>query len=129
MRAYRPLTDAMIGKRWVLQFDPLEVSSARGEVPGSVKAEIFRIDRHAPHGGTVVVAVADLNRSRLDRTFTKGLAVTARLPEAARYKKASWLGVERSGKPPVRCKTRRRGRSLTIQLPPVGAAGILRLSR
>jgi hypothetical protein len=122
MKAYRPLTDAMIGKRWVLDFDPLDV-------PAGLEGQIFRIDRAAPHGGSVVVALADLSRSYKDGQLTKHLTVTVRLPEVARYKAATWLGVEKSGRKPVACKSRRKARSLTIELPPVGAAGILRLSR
>ncbi|GAF92731.1 unnamed protein product, partial [marine sediment metagenome] len=122
MKAYRPLTDAMIGKRWVLDFDPLDV-------PAGLEGQIFRIDRAAPHGGSVVVALADLNRSYKDRQLTKHLTVTVRLPEVAKYKAAAWLGVEKSGEEPVACKIRRKARSLTIELPPVGAAGILRLTR
>ncbi len=131
MRAYRPLTDAMIGKRWVLEFDPLEVSRRVAgkpvEVPEGVRAEVFRIDRHAPHGGSVVVSVVDLNRSWKEKEFTKGLLVKVRLPEAARLKKATWLAVEGSGRRRGTCKMRRSGKEITIQLPPLGAAGILRL--
>ena len=120
--AYRPLTDAMIGKRWVLEADPLDV-------PDPLEGQIFRIDRSAPRGGTVVVALVDLDRSWQDEEFTEGLAVTVRLSDAARFKRATWLPVERSTGRPVSCKMGRRGKTLTVKLPPVGAAGILRLSR
>jgi len=121
MEAYRPLTDAMIGKRWVLERNPLDV-------PAPLDGQIFRIDRAAPRGGTVVVALVDLERSWRDQGRSEGLKVTVRLSDAARYRRASWLGVERSAGRAVPCKLARRGEALTIQLPPVGAAGILRLS-
>jgi hypothetical protein len=153
MRAYRPLTDAMIGKRWVLEFDPLTISrqapgrkgaaassrakvaaspgtgSSSAEVPEGVEAQVFRIDRHAPRGGDVVVAVVDFRGSWKERRSTPGLTVTLRLPEAARLRSANWLAVERSSRPPVPCRMARKGRTITVDLPPLGAAGILRLSR
>ncbi|HET6427395.1 MAG TPA: hypothetical protein VFJ30_03220 [Phycisphaerae bacterium] len=122
MAAYRPLTDAMIGKRWVLEPDPLDV-------PAGLDGQIFRIDRAAPGGGTVVVALVDFQRSWQDGRRTEGLKVTVRLSDAARYKRASWLGVERSAGRAAACKLTRRGKALTVGLPAVGAAGILRLSR
>jgi len=121
-RAYRPLTDAMIGKRWVLDFDPLDV-------PAPLQGQVFRIDKSAAHGGSAVVALANLDRSYTQKKFIAGLAVTVRLAEAARYRKATWLAVERSRQRPVRCRMSRKGRAVRIKLPPVGAAGILRLSR
>jgi len=122
MAAYRPLTDAMIGKRWVLDFRPLDV-------PEGLDGEIFRIDRAAPRGGSVVVALVDLRRSWKDGQLTDGLSVTVRLPEQARYKRATWLGVEASDRRAVACRITRRGQAMTAHLPPAGAAGLLRLSR
>jgi hypothetical protein len=122
MTAYRPLTDAMIGKRWVLDFRPLDV-------PAGLAGQVFRIDRHAPRGRSVVVALVDLGRSWRDEAAGRATTVTVRLPEAARYKRANWLAVERSAERPVPCKLTRRGRALKVRLPAVGAAGILRISR
>jgi len=120
MTAYRPLTDAMIGKRWVLDFDPLTV-------PAGFDGQVFRIDKAAAHGGTAVVVLADLARSYTEGRFTRRLTVTIRLPEAKRYRRATFLPVERSGRKPRACKMRRTKNALTIHLPPVGAAGIVRL--
>jgi len=121
LSAYRSLTDALIGKRWVFDEDPLTL-------PAGYEGQIFRIDPHAPHAGNVVVTVVDPNRSWKDRKFSEGATVTVRLPEAAELSKATWLSVERSDQPPMACQIERTGRSLKIHLPPVGAAGILRLS-
>jgi hypothetical protein len=88
-----------------------------------------RIDRHAPRGGDVVVVLCHPTRAYTEKQFTPGLLVTLRLPEAAKLKKATWLPVERSHAKPVPCKLRRKGKSLTVTLPPAGAAGILRLTR
>ncbi len=134
MRAYRPLTDAMIGKRWVLERDPLGISwppagrRAPADLPEGLAGQIFRIDRCAPRGGSVVVALVDLNRSYRERRFSKGISVTVRLREAGKLRKADWLSAERSSHRPVPCKIARKGRAVTVALPPVGAAGILRLS-
>ena len=122
LAAYRPLTDALIGKRWVFDEDPVSL-------PDGLDGQIFRIDPHAPHGGDVVVTAVNTSRSRQDQVFTKGLAVTVRLPEAGQLSRITWLGVEKSGEEPVVCDFERDGTQLTVQLPPVGAAGVLRLSR
>ena len=119
---YRPLTDAMVGKRWVFDADPLRL-------PSGYQGQIFRIDKHAPRGGDVVVSVVNLDRSWRDKQFTEGLSVTVSLPEADQFKRATWLGVEKSREPPQPCEIERAGRKLLLRLPPVGAAGILRLSR
>lgn len=120
--AYRPLTDCVIGKRWVLQRDPID------PLPDH-EAQVFRIDKAAPHGGDVIVPVIDYKRSykQKDEPMTKGLSITLRLTEAARLKKATWLPVEKPK--PVACRMQRTGREITVKLPPVGAAGVLRLTR
>ncbi|KPK82929.1 MAG: hypothetical protein AMJ81_08825, partial [Phycisphaerae bacterium SM23_33] len=123
MKAYRPLTDAMIGKRWVLDHpDPLTV-------PPGYEGQIFRIDPNAAHGDDVVVALADLGRSWKQGRLTEGLTVKVRLGEAPQLKTATWLTVERSAGQPLPCKLTLGGTELTIALPPAGAAGILRLSK
>ena len=116
------LTDALIGKRWVFDEDPLTL-------PAGYEGQIFRIDPHAPHAGDVVVTVVDPNRSWKDRKFNEGAAVIVCLPEAAEFSKATWRSVEHGDQPPTACHVEREGRSMKIHLPPVGAAGILRLSR
>jgi len=122
MKAYRPLTDAMIGKRWVLEADPLEV-------PPPYEGQIFRIDKAAPHAGDVIVALVDLGRSWREKRFTQGLTVTVRVSESAELKTVTWLGVEASGEAPRPCKMALEGGKITVALPQTGAAGILRLSR
>jgi len=122
MEAYRPLTDAMIGKRWVFDADPLAL-------PAGFSGQIFRIDKHAARGGDVVVSLVNLDRSWGDEKFTENLSVTVDLPEAEQLQKATWLGVEKSGEKPQPVKIEHVGRKLLVRLPPVGAAGILRLSR
>ncbi len=122
LNAYRPLTDAMIGKRWVFDADPVSL-------PRGFQGQIFRIDPNAPHAGDVVVTVADSTRSWKDRQLTEGLDVTVRLPEAEQFGRATWLAVEKSRDAPLPCEFARDGQGITVKLPPVGAAGVLRLSR
>ena len=122
MRAYRPLTDAMIGKRWVLEPDPLKL-------PPPYEGQIFRIDKAAERAGDVVVTMVDLTRSWREKKLTQRLTVTIRVPEAAELKNATWLPAEKSAEAPQPCKMTREGNAITIGLPPAGAAGILRLSR
>ncbi len=121
LRAYRPLTDAMIGKRWVFDPDPLTV-------PDGYEGQVFRIDPAAPHGGSVVVSLVDLEASWVDEDLTEGLTVTVRLPEGPRLTRAAWLAPDLTPRQPRPCKLRRTGAALTVELPPVGAAGVLRLS-
>jgi hypothetical protein len=122
LKAYRPLTDAMVGKRWVFDEDPFTL-------PVGYDGQIFRIDANAPHAGDVVVSVVDVKRTWKDAKFTEGLTVAVRLPEAEQLRKASWLPVERSADGPQSIEIIRDGNTLTMKLPAVGAAGILRLSR
>lgn len=122
LKAYRPLTDAMIGKRWVFDENPLTL-------PAGYDGQVFRIDPHAPHAGDVVVSVVDVKRSWKDATFADGLAVTIRLPEAGGLQKATWLPVEKSAASPQPVDVTRDGNTITARLTAVGAAGILRLSR
>jgi len=121
-RAYRRLTDAMIGKRWVFDPDPLWV-------PPGHEGQVFRIDPDAPHGGSVVVALVDLEASWRDGASTRDLRVRLRLPENDRLTKAVWIApsLDPDAKP-TPCELVRAGRTLQVMLPPVGAAGVVRLS-
>ena len=122
LKAYRPLTDAMIGKRWVFDADPLTL-------PAGFQGQIFRIDRNAPHAGDVVVTVVDPTRSWKDEKLADNLTATVRLPEAEQLTKVTWLSVEKSRDAAEVCEFTRDGQTIKVKLPPVGAAGILRLSR
>jgi hypothetical protein len=122
MKAYRPLTDAMIGKRWVFDADPLTL-------PAGYQGQIFRIDPAAAHGGDVVVSLADTKRSWQDDKLTEGVVVTVRLPDAGQFKHATWLGAEKSSQAPQEVEMKFEGETITLKLPPTGAAGILRLSK
>jgi hypothetical protein len=122
MQAYRPLTDAMIGKRWVFEADPLTL-------PAGYQGQVFRIDPHAPHAGDVVVSVVDPTRSWKDEKWTEGLSVTVRLPEADQLRKVTWLAVEKSHDAPQVCEFTRDGQAIRVNLPGAGAAGILRFER
>jgi hypothetical protein len=134
MKAYRPLTDAMIGKRWVLEFDPLSVEvRRRGGVrsephPAGPESQIFRIAAGAPRGGDAVVALVDMGRSWRDGKMAGDLTVTVRLRENSRYRRATWLAVERSSRKPAACRILRQGKTLAVRVPFMGAAGILRLA-
>jgi hypothetical protein len=122
LKAYRPLTDAMIGKRWVFDEDPLTL-------PAGYDGQVFRVDPHAPHAGDVVVSVVDVKRSWKDAKFTEGLTVTVRLPEAGELQKVTWLSAETSAEGPQPVEVTRDGNTITAKLPAVGVAGILRFSR
>jgi len=122
-KAYRPLTDAMIGKRWVLDVpDPLTVSDP-------LSGQIFRIDPAAARGGDVVVALVDLTRSWRDGGKGRPAVVKVRLPEAGKIARATWLAAEKSADKPAACRIEKNDGELTIHVPAVGAAGIVRLSR
>ncbi|MCE5270547.1 hypothetical protein LLH00_04615, partial [bacterium] len=57
----------------------------------------------------------------------QGQTVSLRLPENARIRRAAWLAVEDWDKPPVECPLERKGAELSVRLPRLGAAGLLRL--
>ncbi len=120
--AYRPLTDAMIGKRWVFDADPLRL-------PAGYEGQIFRIDKAAPRAGDVVVTVVDLTSSWRDEKLAEGKTVEVNLPESDELTKATWISPGAAGAKPRACEITRSGKRLTVALPPVGAAGVLRLSR
>lgn len=120
--AYRPLTNALIGKRWVFDPDPLTL-------PRNYDGQIFRIDEHAPYAGDVVVTVVNLQLSYKDRQYTEGLSVSIRLPEIDEFHKATWMAAERPDQKPEPCQFDRDGEAMIVHLPLVGAAGVLRLSR
>jgi len=122
MKAYRPLTDAMIGKRWLLETEELKL-------PAPYEGQIFRIDEHAARAGDVVVALVDLSRSWRENRLTEAASLTVCFPGSAEFKQASWLTVENSGDKPQPCRMDREGDEIVVRLPPAGAAGILRLSR
>jgi len=121
LAAYRPLTDALIGKRWVFDRRPLGV-------PRGFEGQIFRIDPRAPHAGDVVVTLVDPDRSWRDSARTKGVAVRVRLPEGRRLVRATFLGPGVDARP-VPCEIERERNGLWVYLPPVGSAGVVRLSR
>jgi hypothetical protein len=136
MTAYRPLTDAMIGKRWLLEIDPITL-------PERYDGNIFRIDPAAPQAGSIVVAMVNLTKSWRPAqpaakdspapadgpALVENLEVKVRLAEAKQIKTVTWLGAEKSSEPPVKCAFDLHADQLTIKLPLCGAAGILRLSR
>lgn len=119
---YRPLTDGLIGKRWVFDADPVTL-------PRGYSGQIFRIDPHAAHGGDVVVTLVNLQASYKDKQLTEGLTVTVRLPEIEEFTKVTWLSAERYEQKPELCEFDRDGKSIVVHMPLVGAAGVLRCSR
>ena len=64
-----------------------------------------------------------------DRSFKRGLTLKIRLPEADRIVRAAWLGVENHDQPALKCDFKLKGGELLVSLPPVGAAGVLRLEQ
>ncbi|MFQ6048368.1 MAG: hypothetical protein ACE5K7_03280, partial [Phycisphaerae bacterium] len=121
-RAYQPLLERLRNRRWIFTPQPLSL-------PPQTEGQICRIDdRSADHGGAVVVTVVRPEVSWRDAKLRPGLSVVVCLPDADRFSRAEWLGVERSSQPAVTCRMRRNADRIEIDLPPVGAAGVLRLS-
>jgi len=120
-RAYQGLFDLLRNRRWVFSPDPLTL-------PEGCQGQIFRIDPRSPwHPGDVVVTLVRPEIRWRDGKFKEGLALRIRLPDAGRFTKAWWLGAEGSADGPVPCELSRSGKELSIALPPVGCAGVLRL--
>ncbi|KKL04276.1 hypothetical protein LCGC14_2617690, partial [marine sediment metagenome] len=102
---YRRLTDALIGKRWVFEPHPLTV-------PPPLEGQIFRIDKHAPRAGDVVVTLVDPSKSWKDRKLRESVTVTIAISDSAELRKATWLGVETPTGKPLPCKISREGAKL-----------------
>ncbi len=120
--AYKPLYDCIRNQRWVFTPDPLTV-------PAGCQGQIFRIDPRSPwNAGTVAVTLVRPDVSWRDGKRKRNLKVKVRLPDGGRFKKAFWIGVESSAQGPVRCKISRKQGEITVELPPVGAAGVVQLS-
>jgi hypothetical protein len=121
-RAYQPLLAWLRNSRWVFEPDPLTL-------PAETKGQIFRIDPRSPFNpDSVVVTVVRPDVSWRDGDSKAGLRVAIRLSDMERFKRAEWLGVDRCDQPPVACPIARQKEQLTIDLPPVGSAGVLKLS-
>jgi len=119
--AYKPLYDCIRNQRWVFSVDPLTL-------PDGCEGQIFRIDEGSPwNAGTVAVTLVRQGVSWRDGKFKKGLKVKVRLPDLAAFKKAYWIGVEKSAAGPVKCRIIRKKGEITVMLPPVGAAGVVQL--
>ena len=121
-RAYQPLLALMRNCRWVFEPDPLTL-------PAETKGQIFRIDPRSPFNpDSVVVTVVRPDVSWRDGDLKPSLQVAIRLSDMERFKRAEWLGVDRSDQSPVACSIGRENGRLTIDLPPMGSAGVLKLS-
>jgi hypothetical protein len=119
--AYKPLFDLIRSRRWVFTADPLTL-------PAGCQGQIFRIDPTSPwNPGAMVVTVVRPEVKWRDNAFQKHLQVHVRLPHADRVEQAWWLGVEASAEQPVACEINRHKSEITVSLPPVGAAGVLKL--
>ncbi len=119
--AYRPLYEWLRNQRWVFTPDPLTL-------PKGCRGQIFRIDERSPwNPGTVAVSVVQPDLSWRDRKFRRNQKVKVRLPDAARFGRARWIGVEDSAAGPVDCRLSRRHGEITVTIPAIGAAGVLQL--
>ncbi len=146
-RAYQPLLALLQNRRWVFEPDPLTL-------PEGTSGQIFRIDERSPvNPGAVVVTVVREGQSWRDRSFRQrlqggernatslgdlegaparagqgGPSVCIRLADGVKFTRAEWLAVERSGQPPVACEIHRAGGQITVALPFLGCAGVLKLT-
>jgi len=112
--AYRPLIDQLRGRTVVLDSDPLTL-------PSDVKANIFRT-----RDGTLFVTAVPTQGRVLDRGKNRTkVPIEVRVPEAARVRRATVQGVLDHTPRPVRL--RRSGRSLSLVLPEVRVAALVRL--
>jgi hypothetical protein len=122
-RAYEPLLGLLRNSRWVFEPDPLTL-------PAGTEGQIFRIDPRSPvNADAVVVTVVRPEVRWRENKFQEGMSVTIRLSDAARFGRAEYLAVERSGEAAVGCRIQRNGpHELCVELPPVGAAAVLKLT-
>jgi len=120
-RRYFRLIQGLRNRTWVLDPDPLDL-------PEGMRGNIFRIHPDSPwNPGDIVVTVTRPEVRVADNNFVDGLQVVVRLPELDRIARATWLAVEKSDRPAVACTMSRNSDELLIDLPSVGAVGLLRL--
>ncbi len=119
--AYGALIRFTRNRTWVYDPDPLGL-------PEGVHGQVFRIHPDSPwNPGDIVVTLMRPEVRLSERKFAQGQTVRLRLPENASIKRAAWLTVEDWDKPAVECPIERRGGELSVRLPRLGAAGLLRL--
>jgi hypothetical protein len=113
---YVPLCERLLGRRLLLEPNPLTV-------PSDVEGEIFQA-----RTGEVLVSLVTRRKRCLEKTnLVKNLKVVVRTREAAKIKNAYVMGADYEGKKKVRL--RREGKELTLTIPVHGAASLVVLER
>ena len=117
---YYNLIKLLRNRTWVLDCDPVTL-------PEGTQGNIFRIHPDSPwNAGAVVVPIVRPDVLLKDNDMKSGLELKVRLPENDKLTAAYWIGVEHSDKAD-RLEMQRSGDEITINLPPVGPAGIVKL--
>ena len=117
---YYNLVKLLRNRTWVLNCDPLTLHEG-------TRGNIFRIHPDSPwNAGAVVIPVVRPDILLKDGNMKDGLVVKVRLPENDKLTTACWIGVEHSDKE-VKLDIVRNGAEITLNLPPVGPAGIIKL--
>ena len=102
--------------------------AASSEVSHAIEPPTASVPRSPFNAGAVVVTLVRPETSWRDGAFAELSPVKVRLHDADRFGRAEWLGVEKSADGAVPCDMQRDGAEITIPIPPLGAAGVLKLS-
>ena len=120
--AYRPLYLSLKGRQWVLEPHALSL-------PEGIRGQIFRvpsIDR--PGRNDIQVTVVRPGVLLADESRRQGVIARIRVPEGEYLVRAFWTPAARPSWP-IPLKPVFEEGELTVELPPFGPAGMLRLSR
>ncbi len=122
--AYRPLFDQLKGRRWVLEPGALEL-----ETIGGVEVNLFSVPvPERSRERDLLVTVIRPRAGMGGISFRTGVRLRISLDGVDQYLKATWIPTVRTAyQAPVRLAAEEG--VLVVDLPPVGNAGVLRLSR
>ena len=121
-RAYRPLYLSLKGRQWVL--DPHALV-----LPDGIRGQIFLVlSAERPGRRDFLVTVVRPGVHLADQSLRSGAIVRVQIPEAEQLVRAAWTPAARPTWPiPLRVDYQEG--EISIELPPFGPAGVLRLSR
>jgi hypothetical protein len=120
--AYRPLYLSLKGRQWVLEPHALRL-------PEGIRGQIFRApSTDRPGRNDLQITVVRPGVLLADESRRRGVIVRIRVPDAEYLARAFWTPAA-SPAWPVPLKPVYNQGELSVELPPFGPAGVLRLSR
>jgi len=121
-RAYRALYLSLKGRQWVLEPHALVL-------PEGIRGQIFRVpSADRPGRRDILVTAVRPGVLLADQSLRPGVTVRVRVPEAEYLVRAVWTAAASPARPIPLRPVFQEG-EITVELPPFGPSGVLRLSR